>query len=94
MVVGHCVGVMIVRAAGGAGGRERDGVGVGVEDAADAAEAVVGEEVEEPVLDDGAADRAAELLLLVDGLGEEEGVAVGYAAPASLVVGVERVEAG
>ncbi len=72
-------------------GVSRDGVGVGVEDATDLAEAVVGEEEEEPVLDDGAADGAAELLLLVDGLGEEEGVSV-VVEGLELVVGIEGVE--
>ena len=81
------------RAGGGARGRQRDDVGVGVEDAADLAEAIVGEEVEEPVLDDGAADGAAELLLLVDGLGEQEGVSV-VVERLVLVVGIERVEVG
>ena len=66
-------------------------VGVGVEDATNLAEAVVGEEEEETVLDDGAADGAAELLLLVDGLGEEEGVSV-VMERLELVVGIEGVE--
>ena len=45
------------------------------------------------VLDDGAADRAAELLLLVDGLGEQEGRG-SVVERLVLAVGVERVQVG
>jgi len=80
-----------VGAGGGSGRRGRDGVGVGVEDATNLAEAVVGEEEEETVFDDGTADGAAELLLLVDGLGEKEGVSV-VVEGLELVVGIEGVQ--
>ena len=82
---------------GGAGrgsrGCGRDDVGVGVEDAAHTTEAVIGCKVEEAVLEDGSADRAAELLLLVNGLGEQERVAVVMQC-LELAVGVEGVQGG
>ena len=62
-----------------------------MEDATDLAEAVVGEEEEEAVLEDGPADGAAELLLLVNRLGEKEGVAV-VVEGLELVVGIKGVE--
>ena len=98
MVVGHWLGVMVLVAAvppaqASRRGRERDVVAVAIEHAADAAEAVVGEEVEELVLDDGAADRAAKLVLLMDGLGEQERCGA-VVQGLELVVGVERVERG
>ena len=51
--------------AGGEGDVGRGGIGQG----RDFAEAIVGEEVEQLVLDEGTADAAAKLLLLLDGLG-------------------------
>src|SRR6202012_846304 len=59
--------------------------GGGVSERGDLAEAVIGEEVKEFVLDERTAGAAAELLLLLDGLGE---VIVGLAE------GVEGVERG
>ncbi len=93
MVVGHCVGVMVEVLVVGPGGRQRDVIGVGVQHAADLAEAVVGKEEEETIPQDGAADRAAELLLLVNGLGQQEwrGSVV---ESLELAVRIERIEVG
>ena len=71
-----------------------DVVRVGIEHAADLAEAVIGEEEEEPVFDDGAADRAAELLLLVDGLSEQEGRGSRCGGPGYLLYGSSALSVG
>ncbi len=76
IVAGHCAGVDGIAAVGFTPDGSVDAVemivGVGIESLADFAEAVIGEEVEQPVLHDRSADRTAELLLLVHRLREKE----------------------
>ena len=74
-----------------AGRGQRDVVGVRVKYPADLAEAVIGEEVKELVLEDRPADAAAELVLLVHRLGQQEGVAV-VIQHLVLAVWIERVQ--
>ena len=102
IVAGHCVGVMVLLAEVPPGvdlwPRARwKLVGVRVEHFAHLAESVVGEEVEQLVFEDGAADGAAELLLLVGGLGQKKSLDYGVRLVVERVVlgqRVKRVERG
>ena len=69
----------------GSGGHRR-----GVQNRVDLAEAVIGEEVEQLVLDDGTAYRATELLLLMHGWCQQERVVVQLAGV--LGIGIQGVE--
>ena len=74
MVAGHCVGRNGCGGVVGTGGRQGNGIGRVVKHTANAAEAIIGEEVEELVFDDWAAHAAAKLLLLMNRLREQERV--------------------
>ena len=91
IVAGHWVGVIVLVLLVGPEGVSEIVLVFGIEHAAHAAEAVVGEEVKEPVLDDGAAHRTAELLLLVNRLREQERRR-SVVQRLELAVGIQRVQ--
>ncbi len=73
--------------------QSRDSVAVRVENAANFAEAIVRKEQKETVLDDRAADRPAELVLLMNRLGQQEWRAA-VMQRLKFAVGVKCVQSG